>query len=425
MNADDSIRLRRLIAFNPSKSEARGVSRDASVTFLPMEAVSELGDLDLSNTKPLLDVYNGYTYFRSGDVVVAKITPCFENGKGALIPDLATGIGFGTTEFHVLRPSHRIVGRYLSYVTRSVPFRSLGAAEMKGAAGQQRVPEDFIRDFRIPLPAITTQQAIADYLDEKTADLDALIAKKRKLLDLLAEERAALINQAVTKGLDSNMPMKNSGIPWIGGIPAHWKIKRLKLTCRLETGHTPSRTEPSYWVEEECVIPWVSLNDTKTLVEHDTITETRYQVSPRGMANSSAHLIDAGAVVFTRDASIGLAATTTRPMAVSQHIIAWVCGPQLLNWYLLRVIAAMQQELDSLTFGATLKTIGMGAVREMATPLPPIREQVRIVAFLVTELDRMTALRKNIEKQLDRLQEYRQALITAAVTGQLDIGAAA
>jgi len=139
------------------------------------------------------------------------------------------------------------------------------------------------------------------------------------------------------------------------------------------------------------------------------------------MANSSAHLIEAGAVVFTRDATIGLAAITTKAMAVSQHIIAWVCLEGLDNRYVLRVINAMTQELDRLTFGATIKTIGMGDVKELKTPLPPPEEQLEIVRFLGAELGRLKKVDEAIREQVDRLREYRQALITAAVTGQLDV----
>lgn len=219
--------------------------------------------------------------------------------------------------------------------------------------------------------------------------------------------------------------MKDSGIPWIGEIPAHWEVKRLKFICTLETGHTPSRAEARFWVEEECVIPWVSLNDTKTLKQVDYISETSVRISPLGMAHSAAHLLPAGSVVFTRDATIGLTAILAVPMAVSQHIIGWVCGPGVYNEFLLRVLDAMAQELDRVTFGATLKTIGMGDVKELTTPLPPLSEQHRVVAHLRRSLDQLRRTNERLLRQIERLKEYRQSLITAAVTGQLDISAEA
>ena len=96
----------------------------------------------------------------------------------------------------------------------------------------------------------------------------------------------------------SDRAMKDSGIEWIGEIPEHWEVKRLKFVCRLKSGHTPSRSEPSYWVSEECVIPWVSLNDTKTLKKYDYISDTAVKISLKGMSNSSAHLLDTVLIHF-------------------------------------------------------------------------------------------------------------------------------
>lgn len=122
--------------------------------------------------KPQGDIYNGYTYFADNDVVVAKITPCFENGKGALARNLSNGMGFGTTEFHVLRALPGISPRWLFYLTLSAPFRKQGEAQMIGAGGQKRVPESFIKDFRVGIPNEAEQNQIANFLDWKTAQID-------------------------------------------------------------------------------------------------------------------------------------------------------------------------------------------------------------------------------------------------------------
>jgi type I restriction enzyme S subunit len=143
-----------------------------------MEAIGEKGELDLSAVRDIEDVRTGYTQFFDGDVLIAKITPCFENGKGALVRGTLQGVGFGTTELHVLTPSPEVDGQFLYYITASELFRKLGEAGMTGAAGQKRVPEDFVRDFRVPVPPIYQQRAIADYLDRETARLDGLMAAK-------------------------------------------------------------------------------------------------------------------------------------------------------------------------------------------------------------------------------------------------------
>src|SRR5260221_3260962 len=122
-------RLRYAVSF-PTKAEIRGISEDTMVSFVPMEAVGEFGGLALDQSRLIADVLNGYTYFRDDDVLVAKITPCFENGKGALAEGLEDSIGFGTTELHVLRAGSELVPRFLFYLTLDEHFRKLGTAEM-------------------------------------------------------------------------------------------------------------------------------------------------------------------------------------------------------------------------------------------------------------------------------------------------------
>jgi type I restriction enzyme S subunit len=192
-------RLRFVADLNPSYAPAvRSLSQEAEVAFVPMEALAEYGGLDLTRTKALRDVATGYTCFADGDVLLAKITPCFENGKGALAVGLAHGVAFGTTELHVLRPRPQLLGQFLVYLTYSRPFRGLGQVEMKGAAGQQRVPEDFVKNFTAPVPPLPEQRAIAAFLDRETAKIDALIAKVQEVIERLKEYRTALISAAVT-----------------------------------------------------------------------------------------------------------------------------------------------------------------------------------------------------------------------------------
>ncbi|TPL59479.1 restriction endonuclease subunit S, partial [Mesorhizobium sp. B2-4-3] len=140
-------RLRFVLRLNPSKTEVSGLSEDEEVSFLPMEAIGDDGSLRLEATRRLGDVQSGYSYFRDGDVAVAKITPCFENGKGALMQGLVGGIGFGTTELIVARPhQRRLVAEFLNWLFQSAEFRGFGEGAMYGAGGQKRVPDDFVRD---------------------------------------------------------------------------------------------------------------------------------------------------------------------------------------------------------------------------------------------------------------------------------------
>ena len=413
-------RLRFVAELNPSKSEVSHLAADTEVSFLPMEAIGEDGSLELDRVRPLADVQTGYTFFRDGDVTIAKITPCFENGKGAAMRDLCNGIGFGTTELIVTRPkAAQTTSTYLHWLFTSRPFRKAGEAFMYGAGGQKRVPDDFVRDFAVGFPPLPEQRHIVTFLDREAAKIDALVEEQRRLIELLKEKRRAAISQAVTKGLDPNAPMKDSGVEWLGKVPAHWVVLRVKDVARLESGHTPSKTVPEYW--ENCTIPWVSLNDSKQLAVSDYITETAFQINELGLANSSARMLPAGAVVFTRDATIGLAAITTRPMAVSQHLIAWCPSEDIDALYLLRVFDVMKHFLDSTTFGATIKTIGMADVKKLVTPVPPRAEQLQIAATVGRSIDSIETLVRDAELSVDLLQERRAALISAAVTGKIDV----
>ena len=195
------MRLRFLLDVNPSKQHISQPG-DTPVSFVPMEAVGEYGGLDLSIEKPLDEIGTGYTYFADGDVVVAKITPCFENGKGALASGLTNGVAFGTTELHVLRPNADLDVRYLFYLTISRLFRKVGEAFMYGAGGQKRVPEQFISDLRLGIPPEEEQKEIASFLDQQSAHIDKLEGQVTAAIAKLKEYRAALITHAVTGKID-------------------------------------------------------------------------------------------------------------------------------------------------------------------------------------------------------------------------------
>ena len=195
-------RLKFAVTLNPAPIETRNLDDAIEVSFVPMETVGEYGGLELSTTKPLKDVYNGYTYFREGDVLIAKITPCFENGKGAVASGLVNKIAFGTTELHILRVKETLDRYFLFYLTMGDAFRRLGEAEMYGTAGQKRVPESFVLNLVHPLPPLPEQRAIVDFLDCETARIDTLVARIEEAIDRLKELRQALISAAVTGKID-------------------------------------------------------------------------------------------------------------------------------------------------------------------------------------------------------------------------------
>ena len=211
--------------------------------------------------------------------------------------------------------------------------------------------------------------------------------------------------------------MKPSGLGWAGDIPASWDVAKICLVARLESGHTPSRQHPEYWVPEECTIPWFSLADVWQLREglREYLGETAEKISPKGIANSAARLLPAGTVVLSRTASVGFAGIMPKPMATTQDFANWVPGERVLSEFLLYALRAMRDEFQRATMGSTHQTIYMPDIRRLAIPVPPLDEQKRIVAFLRTRLAAVDALIATKERLLHLLGEKRQALIDHAV----------
>lgn len=193
---------RRFYAFNPSKKEIALRDRSEEVSFLPMEAVGERGQLDLSRLRPIGEVETGYSYFADGDTVIAKITPCFENGKGAIVEGLVGGVGFGTTELIVLRPSPHVDRKYSWWLFSAAGFRTYAEGHMEGSAGQKRVQDEWLKGQKVAIPPLNEQRAIVAHLDRATSRIDTLAAKTERSIELLREHRTALITAAVTGKID-------------------------------------------------------------------------------------------------------------------------------------------------------------------------------------------------------------------------------
>ena len=389
-------RLKYALKVNPTAAAVRNLGASLEVSFIPMEAVGEYGGLDLSSVKPLAEVTSGYTYFGEGDVVVAKITPCFENGKGALAAGLTNGVAFGTTELHVLRVGNAADSRFLFYVSMSDAFRKLGEAEMYGAGGQKRVPESFIENLVHPLPPLSEQHAIASFLDRETAKIDALVAKKERLIELLQEKRAALITQAVTKGLDPDVRMTDSGIEWLGTIPKHWTVKPLRWVVTLQRGHDlPSEQR------EDGDIPVVSSS---------------------GISSTHSKAMACGPGLVTgRYGTIGEFHLIDQPY--------WPLNTALYSTDLHgndpRFLFYMLTHLSPIFVLHGNKSAVPGVDRNDVHPehtaIPHPSEQRAIACFLNNETAKIDGLLTTILKAIDRLKELRTALISAAVTGKIDV----
>lgn len=415
-------RLRFALRMNPSKNEIDLADSDM-VSFVPMDAVGEYGGIRLNEEIELGEISSGYTYFRDDDVVVAKITPCFENGKGALAKGLKNKTAFGTTELHVMRASpEQLEPQFLFYLTISDLFRKIGESEMYGAGGQKRVPESFIKDFPAGLPSIGEQQTIARFLDCKTTQIDALIAKKKSLLDKLSEKRTALISHAVTKGLDPSVPMKDSGVVWLGEVPSHWTILRARYASTFVT--SGSRGWAEYYSDSGSVFLRITnvSRDSVDLLLHDI-----QRVSPPESSEGKRTATQSGDVLVSITADLGSVAVIPdgfESAYVSQHLA--LVRPNvdrvLGRWMAYQFFSTSgQAQLTGAGYGGTKIQLGLGDVKDVWLALPPTGEQEAICAWIGAEVDKLKCQSVSIRDVILRLSEYRSALITNAVTGKIDV----
>lgn len=413
-------RLRYLAKVNPSTPEFDRLSPTKRVTFMPLETLWADYRLDTSRLRPKAEVATGYVRFRDGDVLVPKVTPTFQAGRSAVVMGLHNGVGAGSTELHVLRAYGHSDARFVRYATQTIRFLSEGVAAFQGVAGLQRVPEDFVRDFEVPLMPLHEQRRIADFLDDQVTLIDRSIELRQRQVEKLLELRSTRVLAAVT-GAEAEQRTVGA-LPWADSVAADWPIAKISHLARLGSGHTPSRSRPDWWFD--CTIPWITTGEVQQLRDDrkETIFESREKISWLGVANSSAEVHPAGTVVLSRTASAGFSAVMGQAMATSQDYVTWTCGPQLEPYYLLWCLRAMRPDLlGRLAMGSTHKTIYVPDIQSLRIPKPPIDVQRQIVdslrrANLVvdTSVDLM-------RRHVGLLFERKQSLITATVTGQFDV----
>ncbi len=414
-----SFRLRFVAITSVTKKEVRELDPETKVSFIPMEAVGEYGGLHLGTAKPLSKVVDGYTYFRNGDVIVAKITPCFENGKGALASRMFSGIGFGTTELHVLRPSGHMDARFLLYLTFSDHFRRIGTASMFGAGGQKRISDDFIRNFRHPVPCLSEQRAIAAFLDRETAKIDRLVARKERLIELLQEKRTALITRAVTQGLDPNVPMKKSGVEWLGEIPVHWHIApvysryEVALGKMLDAKRVTGESSGKYLRNVD--VQWDSVN-IEDLPEMDFPPTERNR-----------YLLRSGDLLVCEGGEVGRTAIWGSELdecfyqKAIHRVRPWSDSEIPRFFYFMMYGLAKRGVFTAGGNPNTIAHLTAVQLRHYRVPFPSTGEQRAIAAFLDCETAKIDALIAKVRQAIDHLKEFRAALISAAVTGKIDV----
>jgi type I restriction enzyme S subunit len=385
-----------------------------------MEAIGENGELDISKTKKLGEVSSGYTYLAEGDVCIAKITPCFENGKGAIVRGLTNGVAFATTEVIPLRCNTNCDPKYLYCLLTSAPFNKQAEGSMYGAGGQKRVADSFVANYHFAAPTLPEQRQIAKFLDHETGKIDLLIEKQQALIALLKEKRQAVISHAVTKGLNPHAKMKDSGVEWLGEVPEHWEVKPLKYLMSLSSGGTPSKGNLAYW---DGTVPWASSKDLKP----EELFDTQDHITQKALDDKAAQLVPSGSILTVVRGMIlqhTFPVVVARvPMAFNQDLKSILPTSEVdadfLSWLLRGASDVVLSSTDEAGHGT--KVLRMETWLAIPVPVPPLKEQACVAANIVKRLDQLDTLNTDANHAIQLMQERRTALISAAVTGKIDV----
>jgi type I restriction enzyme S subunit len=331
----------------------------------------------------------------------------------------------------IFNSSKECLPRFAWYYLISCSAKSAISSLAAGTSGSmQNIAQDAFMGIIFPLPPFDEQQTIVHFLDVKTAQIDELITKKRQLIEKLKEKRQALIARTVTRGLppevaqaaglEPNPEMKDSGFEWLGQIPATWKTVPLGYIVDMRGGATPDKNKPEYWDGE---IPWVSPKDMKVA----RIFDAEDHISDEGLCNSPLSLIPQRALLIVVRGMI-LAhsfpvALSMRQLTINQDMKALVCSkavqPEYMYWALCGFSAAFVASADESAHGT--KKIESATLTRFPVLVPPFAEQQAITTYLDRKATQLDDLVFKVEKVIGRLTEYRQALITSAVTGKIDV----
>lgn len=318
-----------------------------------------------------------------------------------------------STGFAVLSANGAVDPRFLAYWARSAYFVDEVVARSVGVSYPAVNAAD-VGNIPCPVLPLDEQRAIARYLDRETARIDALIEKKRRQIELLQEKRAALISHAVTKGLDPNVPMKDSGIEWLGDIPAEWTVKRIKHVVQIRSGQVDPR------IDEYSAMPLVAPNHlesrTGRLLPHQTAEDQG--------AISGKYVFRAGDVLYSKiRPELAKACVAPADGLCSADMYAMVPKPGHDARYVLYLLlsdAFTKLAIDE-SMRVAMPKINREDLGELRLPIAPEGEQARIVEFLSSRTGVIDTLVEKLSLSIDLLREYRSALISAAVTGKIDV----
>jgi type I restriction enzyme S subunit len=350
------------------------------------------------------------SHFRPDDVLFGKLRPYLAKVYLSEIEGLVS------TEALVLRPKKDIYPKFLKYYILSRDFINIVDSSTFGAK-MPRASWDFICNLFLAIPSLDEQQAIAHFLDHKTKQIDDLIAKKQALIEKLDEKCTALISHAVTKGLDPNVPMKDSGVEWLGEVPEHWKTGRLNYFCKIASGGTPDRNNPDFW---EGNIPWVKTGE----VNYQDIYSTEEFITKEGLNSSSTTLVKPETLLmamYGQGNTRGRVAILKIEAAFNQACLAISPLNTLSVYFLYYYLMNAYHYIRDIGNESSQMNLSAGIIGKINILVPNLKEQQKIVQLLHQRTGKIDEQKAKIQKAIEILKEYRTALITNAVTGKIDI----
>ena len=278
------------------------------------------------------------------------------------------------------------------------------------------IPLPAFLSMPIYLPPLSEQRAIADWLDAKCADIDAAIELQQRMIDKLKAYKTAVIHQAVTKGLDKNANLKDSGVQWIGEVPKHWEVCKIKNKFMIISGGTPKSDVESYWNGD---VVWVTPADYNT--EDKVIVKGKRNITEEGLKNSSATILPKNSIIFSKRAPIGLVAINAVPLATNQGCLGCIPKLNVDTIYSYFLLSSFQKQFELLGSGTTFKEISLSSFSSFVIPLPPLTEQRAIADWLdakCADIDATIALK---EQKQEKLKAYKKTIIFEYVTGKKQV----
>lgn len=411
------LRLKDVADINPTTSKS--FKNSEAIEFLPMSNVNEhIGQIKSYAFEAYEKVKQGYTAFKNGDVLFAKITPCMENGNCVIVEGLKYNLGFGSTELVVFR-SRKILNKYLHQFLRNESFLKKAEQFMIGAAGQKRISTNYLRIHPVTIPSYSEQVAITDLLDKKTAAIDKKIALLETKIKYYSELSKAIINEAVCRGLNKNVPLKESGTEWIGKIPEHWEVKRVKDVVTINANVLSENTVKDYsfkYIDIANVNSAGSTENVEIIDFENAPSRARRIVKKGDVIISTVRTYLKAIAVFNFDVKDVIVSTGFAVLTAKKKLDAHFLG------YFVRSDFFIERVIQ-LSSGVSYPAISATVLSSLPILLPPENEQKEIADYLDNKSKTIESIITNITTQIENLKELRKTLINDVVTGKLNVTA--